>query len=107
MQTYDSSIFIGQSYFVNDASQNFLIFQSIQKPFTTFSGLPNKISELESEGLSKEKINPPYTSNKSLCPKIIWMNNSRIRVRFKGSYLKQDKVTFTPRNLVNLFIVHE
>ena len=35
------------------------------------------------------------------------MNNSRIRGRFKGSSLKQDKVTFTPRNAVNLFIIYE
>ena len=35
------------------------------------------------------------------------MDNSRIRVEFKGSYLKQDKVTFTPRNIINLYIAYE
>ena len=35
------------------------------------------------------------------------MNNPRIRKEFKGSCLKQGKVTFTPRNVVNLFIVYE
>ena len=35
------------------------------------------------------------------------MNNSRIRIEFKGSCLKQDKITFTPYNVVNLFIVYE
>ena len=35
------------------------------------------------------------------------MNNSKIRVRFRGSCLKQDKITFTPRNVVCLFIVYE
>ena len=35
------------------------------------------------------------------------MNNSKIRVRFTGSWLKQDKVTFNPRNVVDLFIVYE
>ena len=35
------------------------------------------------------------------------MNNSRIRVKFKGSCLKQEGVTFIPRNVVNLFIVYE
>ena len=35
------------------------------------------------------------------------MNNSRIRVEFKKSCLKKDKVTFTPRNVVELFIVYE
>ena len=34
------------------------------------------------------------------------MNNSKIRLKFKGSWLKQeDKAPFTPNNLVNLFIV--
>ena len=36
-----------------------------------------------------------------------WINNSRIRVGFKGICLKQDKITFTPKNVVNLFIVYE
>ena len=35
------------------------------------------------------------------------MNNSKIGVRFKGSCLKQDKVAFTLRNVVNLIIVYE
>ena len=35
------------------------------------------------------------------------MNNSRIRLKFKGSLLKQCKVAFTPNNVVNLFIVYE
>ena len=36
------------------------------------------------------------------------MNNSRIRLKFKGSYLKQeDKAPFTPKNVVNLLIVYE
>ena len=36
------------------------------------------------------------------------MNNSRIRLKFKGSYLKQeDKAAFTPNNVVNLFIIYE
>ena len=39
LQTNDSSLFIGQSYFVNDESQNFLIFQPIFKIFTMPAGL--------------------------------------------------------------------
>ena len=36
------------------------------------------------------------------------MNNSRIRLRFKGSCSKQeDKAPHTPKNMVNLFIVYE
>ena len=35
------------------------------------------------------------------------MNNSRIRLEFKGSCLNQDKVTFTSNKVVNLFIAYE
>ena len=35
------------------------------------------------------------------------MNNSRIIVEFKGSSLKQNKVTFTPNKAVNVFIIYE
>ena len=35
------------------------------------------------------------------------MNNSKIRVRFKESCFKQDKVIFASRNVVNLFVVYE
>ena len=51
--------------------------------------------------ISNEKIKPPITANHR------WMNDSRIRGEFQGSYLKQDKLTFTPRNVVNLFIVYK
>ena len=36
------------------------------------------------------------------------MNNSRIRLEFKGNCLKQeDKPAYTPKNVVNLYIVYE
>ena len=36
------------------------------------------------------------------------MNSSRIRLKFKASYFKQeDKTAFTPKNVVNLCIVYE
>ena len=35
------------------------------------------------------------------------MNNSRIRLEFKGSSLKQDKVHFASNDVVNLYIVYE
>ena len=44
LQTFDSSLFIGQSYFNNDGSQNYLIFPPIYKAITTFFGLPDTIS---------------------------------------------------------------
>ena len=37
----------------------------------------------------------------------MWMHNSKIRLRFTETSLKQDEATFTPNNVVNLFIVYE
>ena len=95
--TFDSSYFIGQSYFGNDGSQSFLIFQPICKAIRTISGLPSAIAEWESKGLSNQKINPTFILNHILSPKLVWMNNSRIRLKFEGSCLEQEKATFNPK----------
>ena len=72
------------------------------------SGLPNRISQWESNGLPNEKFQPPYTKNKWLSPTLAWLHNSGIRWRFEGSCLKQEDTTpFTPSNNVNLFIVYK
>ena len=99
--------FIDQSYFNNDGSQYFLIFQPTIKTSTILPGFMNKISEWKSKGLSNEKIKPPVTVDKSLSPKLPWINESRIRLRFTGSSLRQEFPTFTSRNVVNLFILYE
>ena len=43
LQTYESSLFIYQSYFFNDESQSFLICQPILNTFTVFTGLTETI----------------------------------------------------------------
>ena len=74
----------------------------------TFSALLCTVSEWKSKGLSNEKIKPLYTSNKSLSQELEWMNNSKIRLRFAGSCLKQeDNAAYTLNNVVHLFIVYE
>ena len=55
-----------------------------------------------------EKFTCAYIANVSICPKLIWMNNSKIRLKFKGNCLKQeDEAAYTPKIVVNLFIVYE
>ena len=57
--------------------------------------------------MSNEKFKPPYTANKSLSPKMVWYSY-KIRLKFKGSCLKQeDQATFTSKNVVNFFVVYE
>ena len=45
LQMFDSSLFIGQSYFFSDRAELYLIFQLIYKTITTFSGLIDTVLE--------------------------------------------------------------
>ena len=82
------------------------MFQPIYRTITIIFGLVFPVSEWESKGLSHRKSKPPYTASKSLSPKFTW-NESRIRLKFEKSCLKQENKAFTPNNVVNLFIVHD
>ena len=47
-----------------------------------------------------------YVANVSVSPKLILINNTRIRLKCKASCRRQDdKAPFTPNNVINLFIV--
>ena len=67
------------------------------------------ISEWESNLiLSNEKFMCADVANVSVCPKLIWMNDTRIRLKFKGRCLKQENTApFISNYIVNLFIVYE
>ena len=59
-----------------------------------------------SKGLSNKSIKPPTTSNNSLTP-ILNYHGTRRKVSFDKTCLKQDKVTFNHRKIVNIYIVYE
>ena len=69
-----------------------------------FNQFTDAITEWESKGLSNKKIKPRDVASNILSPKLRWMSNSKIKREFKGSFLKQDKLTVNPRNVVNFFI---
>ena len=72
------------------------------------ANLTDRIVEWKSKRLQNKKNKPPITANHSFSSKLRWMNNSRITVEFKKrSYSKKDKVTFTLRNVVSVFIVYK
>ena len=56
--------------------------------------------------MSNEKIRSPTTVNCGLSPKMK-QHNSKIKAEFIGSYLKQNKVTFTLNDVVNLFFIYK
>ena len=66
LQAFDSIYFCGKSHFEDDGTQNWLVFQPIQRYFKTASANDSNILSWKSKGLSDESIKPPTTSNKCL-----------------------------------------
>ena len=105
LKTFDSSYFIGKSHFEEDGTQDYLVFQPLNKYFKIITNR-KYISSWQSEGLSDETIKPPATSDNSLTPLIDYLGN-KIRVKFTGSCLKQPTISYTHGTIVNIYIVYE
>ena len=56
--------------------------------------------------MSNESITPFPAPNNFLTPSLNYLG-TKIRLKFSGSCLKQDKVTYTHGKLVNIYIVYE
>ena len=57
--------------------------------------------------LPEERNTNPVASGNSFVSKLTYASNCKIRVKFEENYLKQDKVSFTQSNVVNVFVIHE
>ena len=64
LRTFNSSYFIGKSHFEEDGTQNYLVFQPINRYFKVIANTLY-ISSWKSKRLSDETINAPVTSDKS------------------------------------------
>ena len=64
------------------------------------------ISEWRSKRFSDEIVKPPTTSDNGLAPGLIFIGK-KTRVKFAGSCLKQDKITFTHETIVNKYTVYK
>ena len=60
----------------------------------------------KSESLSDKRINSITASNYSITPELSYYN-SKIKIKFNGSCLKQDKVTYNHGKTINIYIVYE
>ena len=96
------SYFIGKSHFEEDGTKNSLKFQPLFRYFK-LNVKTATISSWKSKGLSAETIEPPSTSN--IGP--ILYGGGKFRVKFIGCYLKQFKVSYTHKTIVNICIVYE
>ena len=61
MQAFDSKCFRGNSYFEEDSTQNYLVFQPMYRYFKNIIGVcsVDYIYFSKSKGLSDENIRPP------------------------------------------------
>ena len=98
--------FQGNTLFDSEGGlQAYLIFQPVYRYFKTITNT-NYISSWKSKGLSNESFKPPTTSENSLNPKLNYYGYN-IRAKLTGSCLKQSKVTYTHKKVVNIYIVYE
>ena len=56
--------------------------------------------------MSDESIKSPTTSNKLLDPSLGFVG-TKVRVKFSGDCLKQEKTTFNHQEIVNIYIVYQ
>ena len=61
LKTFDSSYFIGKSHFEENGTQNYLVFQPLNRYFKI--GNSDYVLSWKSKELSAESITPPYTSS--------------------------------------------
>ena len=68
LKTFDSSYFIGKSHFEEDGTQNYLVFQPINRYFKVIANT-DYVSSWKSKELSAETIKSPTISDNSLASK--------------------------------------
>ena len=85
--------------------KNYLVFQPINKYFKVITNI-DYVSSWKFKGLSAESIKPPRTSDNSLNP-ILNYYGTKTRVKLTGSCLKQPKISYIHRKVVNIYIVYE
>ena len=104
LKTFGSSYFIGKSHFEADGTQNYLVFQPINRYFKT--GSSDYVLSWKCKGLSAESTAPPSAPNNFRKLSLNYLD-SKIRVRFSGSFLKQGKFTYTHGKIVKIYIIYE
>ena len=105
IETFDLSYFIGKCHFEEDGTQNYLVFQQLNRYFKIAANT-KYISSWQSKGLSEKTIKPPTTSDYKLNLQLNYFG-IKTRLEFRGSCLKQDKNTFNHGRIVNICIVYE
>ena len=91
LKNINLSYFKGKSYFDEDGSQNYLVFQSMLEYFTINNSIG--LTKLKSKGLSNESHEVISTSNYSLIPSLNYYED-KSRLKFRGSIFQQKTITY-------------
>ena len=87
LETFDWSYSIGKSHFEGDGTQNYLVFQPLNKYFKAIANTDYVLS-WKFKGLSAKNIEPPSTSGNSLTLALSYYS-TKTRVKFTGNCFKQ------------------
>ena len=86
--------------------QKYLVFLLVSRYFKTVANT-KRVRAWKKKGLSDQRIKPSSKSGYSLNPGINCVDNTKIQIKLDESCLKQDKLTFTHKQVVNIFIVYK
>ena len=103
LKTFDSGYFIGKSHFEEDGTQNYLVFQPINRYFKVIANT-DYVSSWKSKGLSAENIKPPNIFDNSLTPALNYYS-TKARAKFTGSCLQQPNLWYTHGTIEGIYIV--
>ena len=98
----------GKSYFDEDGTQNYYIFQPISKYLkVAYVNDVNYILSWKSRGLIDIKIESIKANNYLLNPRMDIYRTSKIRIKFNASFLNWFPPTIRHEDIVNIYIVYE
>ena len=103
IKKFDLIYFMGKSYFDEDGSQNYLVFQLILKYYMLNS---TQIRKWILKRLSNESLEVVSTSDHTSSPSISYYGD-KVRLKFTGSVLQQKRVTYSHKKVVNIYVVYE
>ena len=105
----DLSYYRGKQYFdEGSGKQNYLIFLPMGKYFklNSVAGAADYVLSWQPEAISNESIKPRTTSDNSLTPELNYYD-TKTRVKFFRSCLKQLDHIYNHKKVVNIYIVYE
>ena len=98
----------GKSYFDEDGTRNYYIFQPISKYLkVSYVNDVNYILSWKSRGLVDIKIESIKANNYLLNPRMDIYRTSKIRIKFNASFLNWFPPTILHEDIVNIYIVYE